>query len=290
MPDLPPLHVLPTPVRTTHDPIAIALAEDIGRGDLTSRYFVGTERRCARIFTKEPAVAAGVETAAEVFRRVDPQIGVAVIRASGSTLEKGQTVLEITGAVRSILTAERVALNFLQRLSGVATLTRRFVDAIDGAKARILDTRKTTPGLRALEKAAVVAGGGMNHRFGLFDMVMVKDNHLAVGTELEHLQDAIRRFREDHPGLRVELEADTLDQVRRFLTLMGVDVILLDNMTLAEMTEAVELGAGRVQFEASGGVTLETVAAIAATGVDFISVGALTHSPRAIDFSLELHS
>jgi len=290
VPDLPPLHVLPTPVRTTHDPIAIALAEDIGRGDLTSRYFVGTERRCARIFTKEPAVAAGVETAAEVFRRVDPQIGVAVIRASGSTLEKGQTVLEITGAVRSILTAERVALNFLQRLSGVATLTRRFVDAIDGAKARILDTRKTTPGLRALEKAAVVAGGGMNHRFGLFDMVMVKDNHLAVGTELEHLQDAIRRFREDHPGLRVELEADTLDQVRRFLTLMGVDVILLDNMTLAEMTEAVELGAGRVQFEASGGVTLETVAAIAATGVDFISVGALTHSPRAIDFSLELHS
>jgi nicotinate-nucleotide pyrophosphorylase (carboxylating) len=290
VPEQPPLHVLPTPARSAHDPVAIALAEDIGRGDMTSRYFVGTERRCARIFVKEAAVNAGVETAADVFRRVDPQIGVAVIRASGSSLERGQTVLEVTGAVRSILTAERVALNFLQRLSGVATLTRRFVDAVAGTKARILDTRKTTPGLRALEKAAVVAGGGQNHRFGLFDMVMVKDNHLAADTELEHLQAAIRRCKSDHPNLRIELEADTLDQVRRFLTLMGVDVILLDNMSLDEMAEAVKVGAGRVEFEASGGVTLETVAGIAATGVDLISVGALTHSARAIDFSLELHS
>ena len=290
MPEQPPLHVLPTPARSGHDPVAIALAEDIGRGDLTSRYFVGAERRCARIFAKEPAVAAGVETAAEVFRRVDPQIGVAVVRASGSAVPSGQTVLEITGAVRSILTAERVALNFLQRLSGVATLTRKFVEAVAGTKARILDTRKTTPGLRALEKAAVLAGGGHNHRFGLFDMVMVKDNHLAAEMELEHLQQAIRRCRADHPNLRIELEADTVEQVRRFLTLMGVDVILLDNMSLADMTEAVQLGTGRVQFEASGGVNMETVAGIAATGVDFVSVGALTHSARAIDFSLELHS
>jgi len=290
VPESPNLHVVPAPAPTTHDPIAIALAEDIGRGDLTSRYFVGTERRCARIFAKEPAVVAGAETAAEVFSRVDPQIGVAVIRASGSRVESGQTVIEITGPVRSILTAERVALNFLQRLSGVATLTRRFVDAIAGTKARILDTRKTTPGLRALEKAAVLAGGGQNHRFGLFDMVMVKDNHLAADTELEHLQEAIRRCRAENPGLRIELEADTVDQVRRFLTLMGVDVILLDNMTLDQLREAVQLGDGTVQFEASGGVSLDTVAGIAATGVDFISVGALTHSPRAIDFSLELHS
>jgi nicotinate-nucleotide pyrophosphorylase (carboxylating) len=290
MPDFPPPHVLPAIARTTHDPIAIALAEDIGPGDLTSRYFVGAGLCTARIFVKEPAVAAGVEIAAEVFRRVDPQIGVTIVRASGSSLAAGQTVLEINGAARSVLTAERVALNFLQRLSGVATLTRRFVDAIAGTKARILDTRKTTPGLRALEKAAVLAGGGKNHRFGLFDMVMVKDNHLAAGTNLEQLQGAIRRFRSDHPGLRVELEADTLDQVRRFLSLMGVDVILLDNMSTAELSEAVQMGAGRVEFEASGGVTLETVAAIAATGVDFISVGALTHSPRAIDFSLELHT
>lgn len=271
-----------------HDPIAIALAEDIGSGDLTSRYFVGTEERCARIFAKEPAVAAGGGTGAEVFRRVDPQLAVRVVREDGSPLAKGDTVLEIRGAVRSILTAERVALNFIQRLSGTATLTRSFVEAVAGTRARILDTRKTTPGLRALEKAAVVAGGGVNHRFGLYDMVMVKDNHLAAGTTPEQLQAAIRRFRAENPGRRVELETDTLEQVRRFLSFTGVDVILLDNMTCAQMREAVALGAGRVQFEASGGVSLATVADIAATGVDFISVGALTHSAPAIDFSLEL--
>jgi nicotinate-nucleotide pyrophosphorylase (carboxylating) len=271
-----------------HDPISIALAEDIGSGDLTSRYFVGAEERSARIFVKEPSVAAGVGTGAEVFRRVDPQLAVRVVRDDGSPLAKGDTVLEIRGAVRSILTAERVALNFIQRLSGTATLTRRFVEAVAGTRARILDTRKTTPGLRALEKAAVVAGGGVNHRFGLYDMVMVKDNHLAAGTTPEQLQAAIRTFRAENPGRRVEVEADTLDQVRRFLTFTGVDVILLDNMACAQMAEAVALGAGRVQFEASGGVSLATAADIAATGVDFISVGALTHSAPAIDFSLEL--
>ena len=278
VPEQPPLHVLPIPARTTHDPIAIALAEDIGRGDLTSRYFVGVERRTARLFAKQPAVAAGVETAGEVFRRVDPQLEISVVRASGSRLESGQTVIEVAGSVRSILTAERVALNFLQQLSGVATMTRRYVDAVVGTKARILDTRKTTPGLRALEKAAVVAGGGTNHRFGLFDMVLVKDNHLAAETELAHLQEAIRRCRTENPTLRIEIEADARStRCRRFLTLMGVDVILLDNMT-ARGTHGVRcsFAAGRVQLEASGGVTLETVAAIAATGVDFISVGALT--------------
>ena len=271
-----------------HDPIAIALAEDLGPGDLTSRYFVGEEQRSARIFAKERAIAAGIGTGAEVFRRVDPQLKVRVVREDGAALAKGDTVLEISGPVRSILTAERVALNFIQRLSGTATLTRRFVEAVAGTRARILDTRKTTPGLRALEKAAVVAGGGVNHRFGLYDMVMVKDNHLAADRPTDHLPAAIRAFRAEHPGIRVELEADTLEQVRRFLTFSGVDVILLDNMTCAQMAEAVALGAGRVQFEASGGVTLATVAAIAATGVDFISVGALTHSAPAIDFSLEL--
>ena len=271
-----------------HDPIAIALAEDLGPGDLTSRYFIGDEQKSARVFAKESAVAAGIGTGAEVFRRVDPQLKVRVVREDGAALSKGGTVLEISGPVRSILTAERVALNFIQRLSGIATLTRRFVAAVAGTRARILDTRKTTPGLRALEKAAVVAGGGVNHRFGLYDMVMVKDNHLAADRPTDHLPAAIRAFRAEHPGIRVELEADTLEQVRRFLTFSGVDVILLDNMTCAQMAEAVALGAGRVQFEASGGVTLATVAAIAATGVDFISVGALTHSAPAIDFSLEL--
>ncbi|HYR57149.1 MAG TPA: carboxylating nicotinate-nucleotide diphosphorylase, partial [Chthoniobacteraceae bacterium] len=252
---------------------------------MTSKYFVGPQRGRARIFAKERAIAAGVEVAAEVFRRVDPKLKVRVVRKSGSRVTKGATVLEISGPVRSILTGERVALNFIQRLSGVATLTRSFVDAIGPRRTRILDTRKTTPGLRALEKAAVVAGGGVNHRFGLFDMVMVKDNHLLASAKLPALQKAIRKFRRENPGLRVELEADTLRQVRNFLSLDGVDVILLDNMKPADIAGAVRLGAGRVQFEASGGVALETVPAIAATGVDFISVGALTHSARAIDFS-----
>ncbi len=270
------------------DPIDIALAEDIGAGDLTSRYFVADVARAARIFAKEPAVAAGVETSVEVFRRVDPSLEVHVAAGTGSTLGIGDTVLEVRGSVRSILTAERVALNFLQRLSGVATLTRRYVDAVAPHRARILDTRKTTPGLRALEKAAVVAGGGVNHRMGLYDMVMVKDNHLAAQATLADLQAAIARFRAERPGVRVEIEADRIAQVRDFLTLSGVDVILLDNMSCTQLREAVQLVAGRIPLEASGGVSLDTVNAIAATGVDLISVGALTHSARAIDFSLEL--
>ena len=283
------MKALPDPPRPSqHDPIAIALAEDIGSGDLTSRYFVGTEKRKARIFAKEEAVVAGADIAAEVFGRVDPKTRAKIIAPSGNRVKKGDTVIEIEGAVCSILTAERVALNFLQHLSGVATLTAQFVKAVGKRQARILDTRKTTPGLRALEKAAVVAGGGVNHRFGLYDMVMVKDNHLLAAGRAEELQDQISRFRKKHPGVRVELEADTLEQVAAFLKLSGVEVILLDNMTLKQMATAVRLGKGRVQFEASGGVTLESVGGIAATGVDFISSGALTHSARSMDFSLEL--
>ena len=272
-----------------HDPIAIALSEDIGTGDLTCRYFVAPERHGhARIFAKETAVVAGAGTAAEVFRRVDPSLEIEVIQPDGSQVEPGETILTIRGSVRSILTGERVALNFLQRLSGVATLTRQFVDAVGGESTRILDTRKTTPGLRALEKAAVEAGGGVNHRFGLYDMVMVKDNHLAADANPVRMQEAIRQFRGDNPGLRVELEADTLDQVRTFLTFEGVDVILLDNMSCDDMAEAVRLGGGRVLFEASGGITLETIPEIAATGANFIYSGALTHSAGSIDYSLEL--
>ena len=272
--------------------IRTALAEDIGPGDVTCAYFVDpTQTGYARIIAKETGVAAGVEVAAEVFRQVDPALDVQILQPSGSWVTPGVPVLVISGPVRSILTAERVALNFLQQLSGVATLTRRFVDAVEavpGARARILDTRKTTPGLRALEKAAVKAGGGMNHRFGLYDMVMVKDNHLAARDDLDFLRGAIARLAAERPGVRVELEADTVEQVRGFLTLEGVAVILLDNMTPEEMRECVALGAGRVQFEASGGVNLKTVAEIASTGVDFISVGALTHSAPAVDFSLDL--
>lgn len=272
--------------------IRTALAEDIGTGDVTCAYFVDpTQTGHARIIAKETGVAAGVEVSAEVFRKVDPSLKVNVTLPCGSRVQPGDVVLEVAGPVASVLTGERVALNFLQQLSGVATLTRRFVDAIaavPGAKARILDTRKTTPGLRALEKAAVRAGGGTNHRFGLYDMVMVKDNHLAASDDLDFLRRAIARLNAERPGVRVELEADTVEQVRGFLTLDNVAVIMLDNMTLEMMRECVAMGAGKVEFEASGGVNLKTVAAIAATGVDFISVGALTHSAPAVDFSLEL--
>ena len=277
------------PALALEQAIATALAEDIGGGDVTCVFFVTPgQLGNARIIAKEAGVAAGVEVAAEVFSRVDPELRIEILLPSGSGVVPGNPVLTISGEVRSILTAERVALNFLQQLSGVATLTRRFVDAVAGTKARILDTRKTTPGLRALEKRAVVAGGGTNHRFGLYDMVMVKDNHLAARDDIGFLRQAITRLHAERPGIRVELEADTLDQVRGFLTLDGVDVILLDNMTPDAMREAVTLGAGRVRFEASGGVNLASVAAIAATGVDFISVGALTHSAPALDFSLDL--
>ena len=275
---------------STHDPVSIALAEDIGSGDLTSLYFVEKRAGRAKLFAKESAVAAGVETAEEVFRQVDPQITTRVVRPSGEHLLAGDVVLEAAGPLPSLLTAERVALNFLQHLSGIATLTRRFVDAVKGTRAKILDTRKTVPGLRLLEKKAVVAGGGTNHRMGLYDMVMVKDNHLAAGTTPGQLQASILRLRREHPGVGVILEADTLAQVSTFLGLEGVDVILLDNMSPATLAEAVALVGGRVLLEASGGVNLDTVSAIAATGVDRISIGALTHSARAIDFSMELVS
>jgi nicotinate-nucleotide pyrophosphorylase (carboxylating) len=272
------------------DPITIALQEDVGSGDLTARYFCEKRDAHARLFAKEPCILAGIETAREVFTRVDSSIEARPLVDDGMQLEKNQTVLEVRGLLPSLLTAERVALNFLQHLSGVATLTRRFVDAVTGTRARILDTRKTLPGLRELEKKAVLSGGGTNHRMGLFDMVMVKDNHLAAGTTPEQLQRAIQHLKAEHPHVRVELEADTLDQVRTFLGLSGVDVILLDNMTLEELRDAVQITGGRVLLEASGGVSLETIGNIAQTGVDFISVGALTHSVRAMDFSMELLS
>ena len=274
----------------SEDPIGRALAEDVGTGDLTTNYFVSPALQAlARIVVRERAVVAGAATAAEVFQRIDPKLHLNIMQADGSALTGGETILEIRGAARSILTAERVALNFLQRLSGIATLTRQFVEGVGKSRAKILDTRKTSPGLRALEKAAVVAGGGENHRFGLYDMVLVKDNHLLATTGFSGMAAAIERVRREHPGVRVEVEADRLDQVRSFLEMSGVDVILLDNMNPAEMREAVALGRPKgMKFEASGGITLQNIRQVAGTGVDYISVGALTHSARAIDMSLEL--
>jgi nicotinate-nucleotide pyrophosphorylase (carboxylating) len=271
------------------DPITMALLEDIGDGDATTKYFVPADLPgVGRIVTREPCVVAGTATAAEVFRRVDAGLRVEIVQADGTKLVAGKVILEVRGAAASILTAERVALNFLQRLSGIASLTRQFVEGVGNAHAKILDTRKTTPGLRALEKAAVVAGGGTNHRFGLHDMILVKDNHLSAMPAGQDLAQIVKRVRAERPDLRIEVEADQLEQVREFLTIPGIDVILLDNMTPAKIREAVALRRGAVKFEASGGITLQNVAKIAAIGVDFISVGALTHSPRAIDLSLEL--
>ena len=271
------------------DIISMALAEDIGGGDVTTLYFTDANRRCSgRIVAREACIVAGLDVAAEVFRRVDAEIHVQKLSENGAQLLAGDVAMELRGRASSLLSAERTALNFLQRLSGVATLAGKYVAAVRGTPARILDTRKTTPGMRLLEKGAVASGGGVNHRFGLHDMVMVKDNHLAAHTGLEELQASILRVKSERPAIRVELEADTLEQVRHFLTLEGVDVILLDNMELAELREAVSLRRPGVAFEASGGVNLGTVRQIAETGVDFISVGELTHSARALDFSLEI--
>jgi nicotinate-nucleotide pyrophosphorylase (carboxylating) len=267
----------------------LAIREDIGSGDVTTGYFVAeNEQASARIVAKERAVVAGAEVAAEIFRRVDPSLRVEIVQQDGAAVAGGATVLEIRGRARSILTAERVALNFLQRLSGVATLTREFVEAAGPNGAKLLDTRKTTPGMRKFEKAAVVAGGGHNHRFGLHDMVLVKDNHLLARPGLARLTAAIERVRAEQPNLSIEVEADNLDQVRTLLEIKGIEVILLDNMRGAEMREAIALGRGKVKFEASGGINLRNVRQVAATGVDYVSIGALTHSARAIDFSLEL--
>jgi nicotinate-nucleotide pyrophosphorylase (carboxylating) len=273
------------------DPIDIALREDLGGGgDITAAFFVPPNAHAhARIVPREKAVIAGTLTAAEVFRRVDRDLKISVEITDGTAVVGGETILEIRGSARSILAGERVALNFLQRLSGVATLTREFVEAVGKNPARIMDTRKTTPGLRALEKAAVVAGGGLSHRFGLFDRILVKDNHLALQSDLAKLATAIRSAKSQQPPLEVEVEADTLEQVRSLVLIDGIDVILLDNMPTPEMREAVALGRKhKIKFEASGGVNLRTVRRIAATGVHYISVGALTHSARAIDVSLDL--
>jgi len=272
-----------------HDPIAIALQEDIGEGDITTESFVEAGAvASAKIVAREKAIVAGANTAAEVFHQVDSATHIQVICQDGSEVVAGGAILEIRGLAWSILKAERVALNFLQRLCGIATFTRQFVDAVGDHQAKIFDTRKTTPGLRALEKAAVVAGGGQNHRFGLYDMVLVKDNHLLANAGTKALAETIRRIREKRPDVRIEVEADNLKQVRAFVEMSDIDLVLLDNMKPAQIREAIALGKKRVKFEASGGVTLKNVRRIAATGVDYISVGALTHSARAIDLSLEL--
>ena len=273
---------------STLELILAAIAEDVGTGDVTAHYFVPADSTAkAKIVAREPGVLAGVEVAVRVFQEIEPRLEVKALLEDGNAFQPGDVLMEISGPTRGLLTGERTALNFLQRLSGVATQTRRYVEAVKPHPVQIWDTRKTTPGWRLLEKAAVKAGGGTNHRMGLYDHVMVKDNHLAAHGTLEELQAAIDRVREERPGTRIQLEADTLEQVANFLTLRGVEMLLLDNMGPVKLREAVAMNAGRLWLEASGGITLETIAGIAATGVNAISVGALTHSARALDLGLD---
>jgi nicotinate-nucleotide pyrophosphorylase (carboxylating) len=270
--------------------IDLALAEDVGPGDVTVQHFTPAGRRAvAFVAVRADGVVSGVELAARVFSVVDPDLEVEILIADGSRVAAGALLIRVEGYARSILTAERSALNFLQRLSGVATLTAQYVERVKGFETKILDTRKTTPGYRILEKKAVADGGGTNHRFGLYDRAMVKDNHLVSEGDLVAIQNAIREMKTLRPDVEVELEADDLDQVRDFLQLEDVDYILLDNMTPDELREAVEARGPRSlpRLEASGGVTLESVRDIAETGVDFISVGALTHSAPSLDIGLD---
>jgi nicotinate-nucleotide pyrophosphorylase (carboxylating) len=264
--------------------VARALAEDAVADDVTTHATVAEHATGrARLVARERCVVAGTDAFVEAMRQVDDRIGVEVLAPDGTAIEAGTAIASLAGPLRGMLSAERVALNFVQRLSGIATLTRAFVDAA-GAVA-ILDTRKTTPGLRALEKAAVVAGGGRNHRPDLESAFLIKDNHIHAAGSITAAIRAARAAGE----LPIEVECDTLDQVGEALD-AGAEHVLLDNMDPATLREAVALAGGRARLEASGGVTLDNVAAIAATGVDEISVGALTHSARAIDLSLELEA
>jgi len=269
--------------------VQAALAEDIGSGDATTLATV-PETAAARAVmrTREPLVVAGLDFAEAAFRELSTGVKIERLAKDGQRVSGGEILLKISGPARAVLSAERVALNFVQRLSGVATLTALFVEAIKDTPAQILDTRKTTPGWRRFEKYAVTCGGGHNHRLGLFDLVLIKDNHLAALRDAQPnaIAAAIRRAREKYPQLKVEVEADTLEQAEQAAA-AGADIILLDNMNPVQLRLAVQKIKGRAKTEASGGVNLAGVQAIAKTGVDFISIGALTHSARAVDMGLD---
>jgi nicotinate-nucleotide pyrophosphorylase (carboxylating) len=268
------------------------LAEDIGSGDVTTLATVPADRKASAVMAaREPLVVAGLALAEAAFQQLSADVNIARRAEDGQHVNAGAALLTVSGPARALLSAERVALNFVQRLSGVATLTSQFVQAIKGTRTQILDTRKTTPGWRRLEKYAVACGGGQNHRMGLYDMVLIKDNHLAAlsGEAEGPIAAAIGRARSQYPQLKIEVEADTLEQVEQALK-AGADLILLDNMNPLQLRLAVQKCKGRAQTEASGGITLASVRAVAEAGVDFVSVGALTHSARAVDIGLDFQT
>jgi nicotinate-nucleotide pyrophosphorylase (carboxylating) len=266
-----------------------ALFEDVGFGDITSESLIGEDQiGTAEFIAKENGIVSGMDLVQVVFGIVDGQVTCDRAVQDGGMVESGMSLGKLNGPVRSILTGERVALNFLQRMSGIATLTHKYVHAVSGTKAKITDTRKTVPGLRVLDKKAVVDGGGVNHRFALDSMVLIKDNHIAAaGGITQAIERCTRYLRSRNIEMEIEVETTTVEQVRQVLAIGGVDRIMLDNYPLDQMREAVRLIDGAIEVEASGGVTLQTVRSIAETGVDLISVGALTHSPKALDISLE---
>lgn len=262
-----------------------ALAEDVGSGDVTTMSLIAQGSFASGVIVaKEPLVVAGVDLAIASFRELEKSIDFSVEVLDGQDGDFFQPLIRIHGPARALLTAERTALNFVQRLSGIATLTAKFVQQVSGTNTKILDTRKTVPGWRVLEKYAVACGGGINHRFGLYDQVMIKDNHLvAVGG---NIKKAVKCARENYPKLKIEVEADTVEQAKTAAE-AGADIILLDNMSCEELIQSIELISGRSKTEASGGITMDTVREIAETGVDYISIGALTHSAPAVDIGFD---
>lgn len=266
-----------------------ALFEDVGFGDITSESLIPEEQLGkAELIAKENGIISGIDIVTLVFSCVDGQVTFEPSVQDGSLVEKGVSLGQLHGPVRSLLTGERVALNFLQRMSGIATLTHKYVHAVAGTKAKITDTRKTVPGLRVLDKKAVLDGGGINHRFALDSMVLIKDNHIAAAGGITSAVLRCKEFlKQNQTVMKIEVETTTIEQVKELLTIGGIDRIMLDNYSLDLMNEAVKLINGTIEVEASGGVTLQSVRSIAETGVDVISVGALTHSPKALDISLE---
>lgn len=271
------------------DLLTLSFAEDIGDGDHTTLSTIPADARGRqRLLIKEEGVLAGVDVALEVMRRLDPSITTEVFIHDGAKVKPGDVAFIAEGPVRSLLMAERTLLNIMQRMSGVATMTRRYQDELKGLKTRVLDTRKTTPGMRMLEKDAVRIGGGTNHRIGLFDMILIKDNHIDFAGGIENAINRAKEYcRANGKDLKIEVEARSLDDIRRILAVGGIDRIMFDNFTPELTAEAVRLVDGRTETESSGGITLENLRAYGEAGVDFISVGALTHSVKGLDMSFK---
>lgn len=275
--------------KSISDFISAALVEDVGPGDYSTLASVPAHaQNQARLLVKDEGILAGVDMAKHIFRQVDPQLQVKVLLQDGSPVKKGDVGLEVSGGARSILTAERLVLNCMQRMSGIATITHRMSKLIEGTGAKLLDTRKTTPNFRIAEKWAVVIGGGYNHRYGLFDLIMLKDNHIDFAGGIRQAIEATLKFLgEQGLSLKIEVETRSLQEVEEVLAVGGINRIMLDNMTPAVMQQAVQLIDKRFETEASGGINESTIRAVAETGVDYISVGALTHSARPLDISLK---